>query len=582
MTFMKTSISEGCPERAIGNGTLLLVTGAKPILRFGTWGESFFSADCCAYGAFREVRVEGEALHVDCYAEAKPEDPMLYRSAVRMRFYADGGAPILVMGVLASHELTLYLHPEDGVEMVQLDRISSSYGGLPCWKWIAPSGCCLYGMADGEVTLHPDTMSLTFGLGQSRLLFLVPDETTEPDCLPKLFESVFPAPFLRRVPRDRLYKRARDRQENLFHYLSPCLPWREEQKETILFLRHELYTRQGREGGFFLRDGPIPLWEMCDLIPFLCADRNRRQAEAFFSFLIGLQQRYGKLPYACLADGSGGVFSESSSHSSHVAAVLALRCYVGMFGRPADTRLLSAAGEWMEQELSALRGGMMPFGENEDVLFPSLIRFHGSAEATLRFLASLKMVLSLGDSVLSLGQRYRLATAADWVVATFAKNFSAEGQWFFHAPAREMGIKRPHRQIGRCDACGCRGILRRKGTSYYDEACYDNAEETKPLADSVVFADERGDLRWLDTCLGTGCLPKPKMENLSELLQGSLEVLLWAAACFCWEPIPCKAVTQELTKRCCTEPNLPLSLRCRTMGIGLIMEKTANVFIGKK
>ncbi len=558
---MKTSIADGCPEWTAGNGSLLLLIGANASLRVGGYGETFFTADCHNNGVFWEAYRQDGLLHVHLYGEERPADPALRRSAVKTVFYTDGAAPVLAVGVAASHDLLFRIRLGKSVRATVFDRIASALGGIPCLKLTAPSGRSLYVVSEGNVTFDPEAMTLFFTLGQSRLVFFCPEEDTDIDALVRLYERVIPPAFLKDLPHDRLYARGLERKNAVFRRLSSPNGNVLVKEEPLTYMREELYARQSREGGFFLREGAVPLAEQCALVPFLCADRNRLQAEAFLSYLDGLVSRYGRLPYACAADGQTEAVAEDPFGGTAVAVLLALDAYARRFGLSEELPLARLAARAAEDCLPALRGGMMPLGHEAS---PAVLRFYGSAVATIRFLKAGRAALSLGGDAMGRTSRFRLASAIDHAEAAFAKNFSEGGVWYETAPKREDGMKHPSHLSGRCGACGRFGHLTRKGRDYLCETCPPTDRKEPFLRSSI---DPR-ELALTSSVLGLTLLPLPHEEGLPEVGIASDDRLMNTALCCSYSLKTRGEAAEELLRRYDKEP-LSLIRQSRILAVCL-------------
>ncbi|MBQ4065948.1 MAG: hypothetical protein IJD10_07595 [Clostridia bacterium] len=559
---MKTFISNACSEWSVGNGSLLLTFGANGVLRVGGYGETFFAAEWDENGAYREAYREDGLLGVYFYGMPRPSDPLLRRSAVRIMYYMDGEAPILVVGTAASHDLTAAIRLGEGVRAEFFDRIASVFGGIPCAKLTAPSGRCLYAALEGDVRFDETEGRLYIGLGQGRLILLAPEGAFHVEGLVKVYERIVPPVFSLEPPSDRLYKRGAERHKQIFRRLSPRPLVGEDARPLLEEVREECYARQSREGGLFLGDGPISLVEQCATAVFLCADGNRLQAGAFLRYLDDLTVRYGRFPYACTADGITDAILSDPFGGAATAVLLFLDAYACRFGGGDEPRLSSLAAKAATELLPHLRCGMMPTGLWEGS--PSPFPFCGSAEATLRFLKAGRTALSLGGDAMGRTARFRLAAALDSVRASFAECFSRDGRWFLYRSEWGKGIKQPSRLYGRCPFCESRSWLIRQGSAYVCAAHHDPL----PFLRTEEIAVKEIELALLAAVLGLSLLPSPDEKALPEVKVASFEMTVGMALCPSFSFATRREAAEEIGRRCHREET-PLVMQCLALTVML-------------
>ncbi len=540
----------------MGNSRLLLVTGALPVQWLGSYAECFLTAACGAAGGYREIARDGAVLCADFCGDPAPADPEWCRTSVRTRISADGERPLITVELRAQHEIVFRIRLAEGI---RIGFLESGTEGRRFLKLTAPSGRCLYGYSAGCAVFDRGTMTLRVTPGFGRIGFLLTEGGADPGELDGLPAAVFPTAFFgsaalryHRVPTHRLP--------------DPDLPVTVPValRETVAALHCELRERQSREGGFFLREGRIPLAEQLAAFSFLTAVRDRPAADRFLKFLIGLAGDRGVLPDACRADGSDPVKFFTAPDPTAESAATAFRDYARHFGRPPEEIRLLAVGMTAAGTV-ALRGGMMPFFGETD------LRFQGSAAATLRFIEAAEAALALAGPPTGTGSRLRLVTALDHAEETFRSNFLAPDgvRLFRNAPEREKGLRRPHAAVGCCDGCRRFGPLIRKGAGYYDEFCRDAASGTEAPLRSIEREETDGRLGMIAAALGL-IDPLPLPAGFPGRDPEALMTVAERAA----DPDDRRIAVGALIERCRTE-NVPTARRCRYLTACLKASETA-------
>ncbi len=562
---MKISTNDNQETQATGNGSLLLVVEASSALQISRYGEVLLRMEFDKNGAWRDVLRENDGLRVRFYGFPKPADPDLRRSSVSMSFQFDGKAPILVTGVGASHDLSCRLSSPAGGSITYFERLFSAEGGIPCVKATSPSGRCLYMAFDGDIRFHAETNTLFLNHGQGRLLFISPEKGSDAADLVKVFRLAFPPICEWRVVEERFLKRTSTGRRAVFMKLPPISEDGNGFRRQRNDLREELFARQSREGGLFLREGPIPLIEQTRAAMFFCADANRIQANAFLTYLHNLLLRYGRIPYACLANGEGACDEGDVFGETPIMILLFCKAYLSCFRNSKRDvfDLIRWAGD---RALLALRAGTLPVGN--DVSFPSHYRFAGSAKATFRFLAAERFALTRFP-VVSKGIGFRISSAVSFVESSFFDRFFDGDKVVPMVPEREAGMHHPHILWGRCDRCQSMGRLIRLGKQY----CHENGctEFDGELPKPSPVLNGRNQLSLLDACLGVGLLSAPLWEELLPLSERTEEELVLSAVAPCFTEGQRKEAATNLLRRL-EKKNLALSTRAIVLAACLSTE----------
>lgn len=387
--------------------------------------------------------------------------------ADHIEFNANPVTGVLAVTSESLRGIALEILPLDGVVMNHYGKTE----GRDVLRFICGDRS-LYAVTDGNTEFSSDGMTILFGEGSARLLFIQPGATGGMSRVRQIadaFSGMASADgngcktaVYAYKDRARVYfRRAAFGSGTLSDFALSCFRTARNLRSRTGGIRCSLSSWQCDAG------------EMSDYLLFACVFEIRPIADGVAETFYRIFRECGHFPQIFSADGSKKFCSQGAASSSGLMAILALFRYEEHFCLR-HSRLRRLAEGVLSEQLSLLKNGMLPFaGTEKDFAcgnLPGDMRFHGSALNTMLFIRASEIFLSLpGSENSSLAPHLR--SAVTYAKNSFSDNFVIGSIMYVNSPKRYMNIRLPHTATGICRVCREPTVLTRSGCRYLCRNC---------------------------------------------------------------------------------------------------------------